>query len=129
MARWSGRRLVEKTGREHGVEHPVQMSVGMSDGERLWAVRYSTEHQSRTLFVSDRGETLRKLHPDNPRLQRFTDEDRVVVSDRPATSPASGCRSRSRRHWSSSRATTSNDPSGHTGRRETESPSPRPPGR
>ena len=72
---------------EHGVEHPVQMSVGMSDGERLWAVRYSSEHQSRTLFVSDRGETLRKLHPDNPRLQRFTDEDRVVVSEPPGDLP------------------------------------------
>ena len=26
----------------------------LSDGERLWAIRYSTEHQSRTLFVSER---------------------------------------------------------------------------
>jgi predicted glutamine amidotransferase len=79
--------FVEATGREHGVEHPVQMSVGMSDGERLWAVRYSSERQSRTLFVSERAETLRQLHPHNPRLQRFTDEDRVVVSEPPGDLP------------------------------------------
>ena len=59
----------------------------MSDGERLWAVRYSTEHHSRTLFVSEHADTLRKLHPDNPRLQRFTDEDRVVVSEPPGDLP------------------------------------------
>jgi glutamine amidotransferase len=26
-------------------------------------------------------ETIRKLHPDNPRLQRLRDEDRIVVSE------------------------------------------------
>ena len=79
--------FVEATGREHGVEHPIQMTVGISNGERLWAVRYSSEHQSRTLFVSEHADALRKLHPDNPRLQRFTDEDRIVVSEPPGDLP------------------------------------------
>jgi predicted glutamine amidotransferase len=79
--------FVEATGRQHGVEHPIQMTVGMSDGERLWAVRYSTERHSRTLFVSEHVDALRKLHPDNPRLQQFTDEDRVVVSEPPGDLP------------------------------------------
>jgi predicted glutamine amidotransferase len=79
--------FVEATARQHGVEHPIQMTVGMSDGERLWAVRYSTERHSRTLFVSEHVDALRKLHPDNPRLQQFTDEDRVVVSEPPGDLP------------------------------------------
>ena len=31
--------FVEETGRRHGVEHPLQMTVGTSDGDRLWAFR------------------------------------------------------------------------------------------
>ena len=73
--------FVEDTGRAHGIENPVQMTLGFSDGERLYAVRYSTEHRSRTLFVSEDVASVRALHPDNARLQRMTDEDRVVVSE------------------------------------------------
>jgi predicted glutamine amidotransferase len=73
--------LVEKTARAHGVEHPVQMTIGLSDGERLWAVRYSSEGRSRTLFVSAEVEALRALHPDSPRLRELSDEDRAVVSE------------------------------------------------
>ena len=72
---------VEATGQAHGIENPVQMTLGFSDGERLFAVRYSTEHRSRTLFVSEDIASVRALHPDNARLQRMTDEDRVVVSE------------------------------------------------
>jgi predicted glutamine amidotransferase len=79
--------LVEATGRAHGIEHPIQMTVGISNGERLWAIRYSSEHHSRTLFVSEHADTLRKLHPENPRIQQFTDEDRIVVSEPPGDLP------------------------------------------
>ena len=64
--------LVEATARAHGIENPVQMTLGFSDGQRLWAVRYSSEHRSRTLFVSADRETVQSLHPDNPRLARLT---------------------------------------------------------
>ena len=57
------------------------MTLGFSDGDRLYAVRYSTEHRSRSLFVSEDVATVRALHPDNERLQRMTAEDRVVVSE------------------------------------------------
>ena len=73
--------FVEATGRAHGIENPVQMTLGFSDGERLYAVRYSSEHRSRTLFVSEDVESVRALHPDNARFQRMTAEDRVVVSE------------------------------------------------
>jgi predicted glutamine amidotransferase len=73
--------FVEEKARERGIEDPVQMTVGISDGERLWAVRYSSERRSRTLFVSEDVEALRRLHPENERLQRLSAKDRVVVSE------------------------------------------------
>ena len=73
--------FVEATGNKHGIERPVQMTLGFSNGERLWAVRYSTEHGSRSLFVSQDASALRKLHPENARLQQLGDEDRAVVSE------------------------------------------------
>jgi predicted glutamine amidotransferase len=72
---------VEKTAESHGVENAVQTSLGLSDGERLWAFRYSTEGKSRSLFVSCDAAAVRRLHPENERLQRLLDEDRLVVSE------------------------------------------------
>lgn len=73
--------FVEATAVKHGIEHAVQASIGLSDGERLWAIRYSTEWRSRTLFVSAEAPAIRQLHPENPRLQLLRDEDRLVVSE------------------------------------------------
>jgi predicted glutamine amidotransferase len=72
---------VEDIGHRHGIEFPFQGSVGVSDGETLWAVRYSSEGRSRSLFASADAHALRALHPDNPRLQMMSDEDRVIVSE------------------------------------------------
>ena len=73
--------FVEATAERHGIENPVQASIGVSDGERLWAVRYSTEGRSRSLFASADADSVLRLYPDNPRLQRVRDEDRLVVSE------------------------------------------------
>jgi predicted glutamine amidotransferase len=73
--------FVEETARRHSVEHPLQMTLGLADGERLYAVRYSSVRDSRTLFCSAEAESLRRLYPDNPRLASITDEDRMVVSE------------------------------------------------
>ena len=73
--------LVEATAAEHGIENAVQASLGVTDGERLWAFRYSTARQSRTLFVSAEASAIHSLHPENERLQRLRDEDRIVVSE------------------------------------------------
>ena len=73
--------FVEAKGREHGVDYPVQGTFGISNGERLWGVRYSSEHASRTLYLSADRQTVQALHPDNPRFQRMTDEDRMIVSE------------------------------------------------
>jgi predicted glutamine amidotransferase len=73
--------LIEATAEKHGIEHAVQASMGLTDGERLWAFRYSTERKSRTLFVSEQAETVHRLYPENERLRRFRDDDRIVVSE------------------------------------------------
>jgi predicted glutamine amidotransferase len=73
--------FVEATAQRHGIENPVQASMGLSDGECLWAFRYSTESKSRTLFSSCDAASIRGLYPENERLQRLLDEDRIVVSE------------------------------------------------
>ena len=73
--------LVEATAVHHGIENAVQTSIGLTDGTRLWGFRYSTERRSRTLFVSADAHAVQQLHPDNERLQRLHDEDRVIVSE------------------------------------------------
>ena len=42
----------------------MQMTVATTDGESVWAFRYSSERQSRSLFVSTDVATLRQLHPE-----------------------------------------------------------------
>ncbi|WP_127355208.1 class II glutamine amidotransferase [Actinacidiphila soli] len=79
VARMAG--LVERLGHENGVEFPLQMTVAATDGERLWAFRYSSQGTSRSLFYSSRVDALRALHPDTAFLQRVSDETRLVVSE------------------------------------------------
>jgi predicted glutamine amidotransferase len=73
--------VVEETGRRHGVENPIQMTIATSDGERIWAFRYSSEGDSRSLFYSTRMDTLRALYPEVEELAELSDETRVVVSE------------------------------------------------
>ena len=73
--------LIEDIGRYHGVEHPIQMTVATTNGQQVWAFRYSSEGQSRSLFYSTDVATLRAQHPDNPVLHMVSDETRLVVSE------------------------------------------------
>jgi len=73
--------LIEDTGRRHGVEHPIQMTVATTDGTRLWAFRYSSEGASRSLFFSTDVRRLREQHPELPVLELVSDESRLVVSE------------------------------------------------
>jgi len=73
--------FVEEAGRRHGVEHPIQMTVATTDGDRVWAFRYSSEGQSRSLFYSTAVHTLREMYPDNPTLHRVSEETRIIVSE------------------------------------------------
>ena len=73
--------LVEQIGRAHGIEYPVQMTVATSNGVSVWAFRYSSERQSRSLFFSTDVVTLRHLHPDVAILRGLGAETRLVVSE------------------------------------------------
>ena len=73
--------LVEAVGRQHGVEYPFQGTIATSDGERLWAFRYSSEGKSRSLFFSRDIHTLRELYPERELLQQLSEEARLVVSE------------------------------------------------
>jgi predicted glutamine amidotransferase len=73
--------LVESVGHEHGVEFPFQGTIATSDGECIWAFRYSSEGKSRSLFFSTDVRTLRALYPENELLRDLGEESRLVVSE------------------------------------------------
>ncbi len=74
--------LVEKLGREAGVDEPMQMTVGASNGDTLWSVRYSSMRDSRSLFYTTDVATLRELYPDHAVWDRVThDASRIVTSE------------------------------------------------
>jgi predicted glutamine amidotransferase len=77
--------LVEQVGQKHDVEHPIQMTVATSDGVRIWAFRYSSEGDSRSLFYSTSIETLQLMYPDSPVMHEVTSEfgraGRLIASE------------------------------------------------
>jgi predicted glutamine amidotransferase len=73
--------FVEAVGRRHGIADPVQMTVAVADGTRIWGFRYSTERQSRSLHFSTDVRALREMYPENEVLQRVSDETRIMVSE------------------------------------------------
>jgi predicted glutamine amidotransferase len=73
--------FVEEVGHRHGVEHPIQMTIGTTNGESMWAFRYSSERDSRSLFFSTDIRAVREMYPERPRLQEVSDETRIIVSE------------------------------------------------
>jgi predicted glutamine amidotransferase len=73
--------FVEACGRQHGVEHPFQGTIAASDGQSLWAFRYSSEGRSRSLFFTRDVRQLRQQYPDREILREVSDDARLVVSE------------------------------------------------
>jgi len=75
--------FVEALGHQSGIEHPMQMTLGIADGERFYACRYSSERNSRTLFHSKDIAAIRNLVPPDRQnhLDRVTDDARAIVSE------------------------------------------------
>ena len=84
--------FVEEKGRAHGVEHPIQMTVATTNGTTVWAFRYSSEADSRSLYFSTRMDALKAVYPDSEELARLSDETRVVVSEPLGDLPVPGTR-------------------------------------
>ena len=76
VARMAG--FVEQVGRQHGVEHPLQMTLGISDGQHLYAFRYSSEGDTRSLYYSDSIEAVKDIAP---RAHEFPADARAIVSE------------------------------------------------
>ena len=76
IARMAG--LVEHTAAMHGVDNALQMTLGISDGESLYAVRYSTAGDSRSLFHSASRDATMEIAPD---AGRFSRNARAIVSE------------------------------------------------
>jgi predicted glutamine amidotransferase len=74
-------RMVEEAGHKAGIQFPMQGTIAVSDGETLWAFRYSSQGRSRSLFHSADVPTLRGMYPDTERLSAFGDRAQVVVSE------------------------------------------------
>jgi glutamine amidotransferase len=73
--------FIESVGRRHGVTRPLRMTVGTTDGDRVWAFRYSSGRDSPSLSFSTAVSALRDQYPDNENLRRLSDESRVVVCE------------------------------------------------
>jgi glutamine amidotransferase len=72
---------IEATAAPHGIPDPVQGTFCVTDGTCLWAVRYATQGPPRSLFASVDVDAIHHLYPENARLARLTDDDRLIVSE------------------------------------------------
>jgi glutamine amidotransferase len=73
--------LVEAAGLAAGIDRPFQGTVVTSDGETMWAFRYSSDHKSQTLFFNRDVPTLRREYPQASVLSEVSDDTRLVVSE------------------------------------------------
>ena len=73
--------LVEDVGQRRGVTNPFQGTIATTDGEGIWAFRYSTEGKSRSLFYTTDVPTLRKLYPERELFQEVSADARLIVSE------------------------------------------------
>ena len=73
--------LVEAVGSRRSVPNPFQGTIATSDGEGIWAFRYSSEGKSRSLFLTTDVPTLRKLYPDRELFQEESEDARVIASE------------------------------------------------
>jgi len=70
--------FVEEVGRASGIENPIQMTLGLSDGVRIYGVRYSSEHESNSLFHTKPMSALRGVYEP---ADRYSDDARALVSE------------------------------------------------
>jgi glutamine amidotransferase len=73
--------FVESVAAASGVADPLQMTLGLTDGARLYAVRYASGSEPNTLWSSADVETLRLLYPERERFAHLSPGARVVVSE------------------------------------------------
>jgi len=83
VARMAG--LVEYIAAEHNIDEALQMTLGISNGESLYAARYSTVGKSRSLYYSASHNAAMEIAPG---IGKFSSDARAIVSE-PLSSLAS----------------------------------------
>jgi glutamine amidotransferase len=73
--------FIEEEAEKRGIDHPMRMSLAVSDGRHLWAFRYASIGEPPSLFYSTRPETLRAKYPEVAIMQNLSDDSRLVVSE------------------------------------------------
>ncbi|MGD8169030.1 class II glutamine amidotransferase [Herbiconiux sp. P16] len=74
-------RMVESVGHDNGIAFPMQGTIAVTDGETVWAFRYSSQGRSRSLYHSVDIEIVREMYPDAERLKLFGSHAHVIVSE------------------------------------------------
>jgi glutamine amidotransferase len=77
LARMAG--FIEQTGQAHGIEQSLWMTVCVTDGKTLYAVRYASDGEAPTLYHSPEMEVVYKARPDLRELLGPT--TRLIVSE------------------------------------------------
>ena len=71
--------FIEEAGRRRGIEQSLWMTLGVSDGDAVYAVRYASDGDAPTLYHSRGMDDLGSMYP---RLrENFGPSARVVVSE------------------------------------------------
>lgn len=73
--------FVEGVAAAAGVSDPLQMTLGVTNGDLLYAVRYASGPVVNTLHISEDVDSVRQLYPEDERLAHFSGRARVVVSE------------------------------------------------
>jgi glutamine amidotransferase len=77
LARMAG--FIEEVGRAHGVPESLWMTLGISDGKSLHAIRYASDGNAPTLFHSRELEVVLRYIPEI--RSKFSADTRLVVSE------------------------------------------------
>ena len=77
LARMAG--FVEQNARKRGIAESLWMTVGVTDGESLYAVRYASDGDAPTLYHNRDIEAVCHLNPDL--RHRFGLDARAIVSE------------------------------------------------
>lgn len=77
MARMAG--FVESVAQTHGVPETLWMTLGFSDGESLYAIRYASDGKAPTLYHSRDADEVYAIAPDL--RGRFSPDARIIASE------------------------------------------------
>jgi len=71
-------KYIEEVATRYEIEFPVQMTLGISNGESIFGFRYSTIGKSRSLFHSVAIDSIKDIAPN---VNRFSNDARALVSE------------------------------------------------